>query len=107
MANIDLQELKETYLRDGFVYGVEILDAMEAAENRSVMERAEAKIGPLHYKTKVHTILGSPLQLATTPKALDIVEKLIGPDILVYNVTYIVKEAETSSHVSWHQDLTY
>ena len=107
MAIIDLQELKETYLRDGFVYGVEILDAMEAAEHRSVMERAEAKIGSLHYKTKAHTILRSPFQLATTPKVLDIVEKLIGPDVLVYNVTYIVKEAETSSHVSWHQDLTY
>lgn len=107
MASIDLQELKEAYLRDGFVSSVEILDSMEAAQHRSAMEQAESKIGPLHYKTKVHTILRSPLHLATMPKVLDIVEELIGSDIQLYNVTYIVKEAETLSHVSWHQDLTY
>jgi ectoine hydroxylase-related dioxygenase (phytanoyl-CoA dioxygenase family) len=107
MANIDLQDLKETYLRDGFVSAVAILNATEAAQHRAVMESAESKTGPLHYKTKVHTILRSPLHLATMPKVLDIVEELIGPDILLYNVTYIVKEPRSSSHVSWHQDLTY
>ena len=38
---------------------------------------------------------------------LDIVEKILGPNILLYNVTYIIKEPKTKSHVSWHQDLTY
>ena len=47
------------------------------------------------------------MQLATLPIVLDIVEGLIGPNILLYNATYIIKEAETPSHVSWHQDLTY
>jgi hypothetical protein len=107
MVGNDLQRLKEAYRRDGFVSGVEILTAAEAAEHRRALEWAESKIGPLHYKTKVHTILRSPLQLATTPTVLDIVERLIGPDVLLYNVTYIVKEADTPSHVSWHQDLTY
>ena len=55
----------------------------------------------------MHTILQSSLDLATLPRILDIVEDLIGPDILIYNVTYIVKEANTPSYVSWHQDLTY
>ena len=32
---------------------------------------------------------------------------MIGPNILLYNVTYIIKEAQAPSHVSWHQDLTY
>jgi len=35
------------------------------------------------------------------------VESLIGPDILLYSVAYIIKEPHTASHVSWHQDLTY
>ena len=38
---------------------------------------------------------------------VDIVEQLIGPDILLYSAAYIVKEAHSESHVSWHQDLTY
>jgi hypothetical protein len=107
IANIDLQSLKRRYERDGYVSSVDIIDADDAARHRLAMENAEAKIGSLHYKTKVHTILRSPLQLATMPRVLDIVERLIGPDILLYNVTYIVKEAGSKSHVSWHQDLTY
>ncbi len=102
-----LQAAAESYAKDGFLSPVGILTAEEAAYHRARMVEAEALIGPLHYRTKVHTILRSPLALATDPRVLDVVEALIGPDILVYNVTYIVKEAGSSSHVSWHQDLTY
>lgn len=107
MSNEGLQTLKSAYERDGFVSAVEILAADEAARHRRAMEDAEARIGPLHYRSKMHTILRSPLEVATMPAVLDIVEQFIGPDILLYNVTYIVKEAGTASHVSWHQDLTY
>ncbi|MEL0123213.1 MAG: phytanoyl-CoA dioxygenase family protein, partial [Paracoccaceae bacterium] len=49
----------------------------------------------------------SALELATLPSVLDLVEQMIGPNILLYNVTYIIKEPHAPSHVSWHQDLTY
>lgn len=107
MVEIDLQSLKQSYERDGYISGVDILSAENAAHHRKTMEDAEAKFGSLHYKTKVHTILRSPLELATLPRVLEIIEQLIGPNILLYNVTYIVKEAGSQSHVSWHQDLTY
>ncbi|MEE8504742.1 MAG: phytanoyl-CoA dioxygenase family protein [Kiloniellales bacterium] len=103
----NLHAAAELYARDGFLSPVDILTAEEAARHRACMEEVEAKIGPVHYKTKVHTILRSPLALATDPRVLDVVEALIGPDILIHNVTYIVKEAGSSSYVSWHQDLTY
>jgi len=99
--------IAEDYGRDGFLSPVDILTAGEAAEHRKYLEEAEAKIGPLHYKAKVHTILTSPLALATDARVLDVAEALIGPDILLYNVTYVIKEAGAPSHVSWHQDLTY
>ena len=47
------------------------------------------------------------MEICRHPDILDAVEQLIGPDILVYNVTYIIKEPNTATHVSWHQDLTY
>ena len=71
------------------------------------MERAEARLGPLHYRDKVHTVLRSAYELAIHPTLLDVVEQCIGSDILLYNATYIVKEPGSASHVSWHQDLTY
>ena len=107
MLDFNTQDCADSYARNGYVSGVPILTGAEAAEHRRRMEAAEAQIGSLHYKSKAHTVLTSPLELATHPRVLDLVEKLIGPDILLYNVTYIIKEPHAPSHVSWHQDLTY
>ncbi len=102
-----LENLRKSYECNGYVSPVRILDSVEAAKHRMASEDAEARVGPLHYKFKVHTILRSPLDLATHPAMLDVVEALIGPNILLYNVCYIIKESHTPAHVSWHQDLTY
>lgn len=103
----DATLLKNWYQRDGYISGVRILDAESAAIHREALQAAETKVGKLHYRPKVHTILRSPFALSTLPVVLDVVEQLIGPDILLYNATYIVKEAGSPSKVSWHQDLTY
>ena len=95
------------YNAQGYLSGIDIISADEVSEHRAQLEQAELQIGPMHYLAKVHTILSSPAKLASHPRILDVVEQLIGPDILIYNVTYIIKEADTKSHVSWHQDLTY
>lgn len=97
----------ERFRRDGFVSPVRIIGPGEAGDHRQRLERAEAAVGNLHYQAKVHTILRSPLELATHPRALDVVEALLGPNTLLWNVTYIIKEPGTPAHVSWHQDLTY
>jgi len=107
MSPEELAKLKAEYQRDGYVSGIPVLTEEEAASHRARLEEAEAKFGNMHYKSKIHTILTSPLELATMPSVLDMVEQCIGPDILLYNVTYIIKEANSSSHVSWHQDLTF
>jgi len=107
MQAINLKQLAQDYDRDGYVSGIRLLEDTEAKKHRNALESAEQTQGKLHYKAKIHTIFQSPFELATLPSALDIVEQLIGPDILLYNVTYIIKEAGAASHVSWHQDLTY
>jgi len=107
MTDTGLQQLRDTYQRDGFVSGVEILSESGALRHRTAMEAAEASFGPLHYEAKVHTFLRSPHELATLSNVLDVVERFIGPNILLYGATYIVKEPGSASFVSWHQDLTY
>ncbi len=96
----------EAYWRDGYAK-LRIIDADEAARHRAILEAAEAEQGALHYKAKLHTVMRSPFELATHPRVLDMVEALIGPDILLYDTTYVIKEPHTDAHVSWHQDLTY
>ena len=107
MAKLNLEQIKSDYERDGYASGIEFLTEEEALHHRQKLETAETSFGNMHYKSKIHTLLTSPLELATMPSVLDVVEQLIGPDILLYNVTYIIKEPQTASHVSWHQDLTY
>lgn len=107
MTEIDIGRIKHDYERDGYVSGVPLLSPQEAASHRKRLEDAESVFSNMHYKSKIHTLLTSPLELATLPRVLDIVETMIGPDILLFNATYIIKEPHSPSHVSWHQDLTY
>ncbi len=99
--------VSKRYQEDGFVSPVKLFDAGATALHRKQMEAVETNFGPLHYKSKMHTLLNFAAEAATDPVVLDIVEQLIGPDILLFDVTYIIKEANSPSHVSWHQDLTY
>ncbi len=102
-----LHARRARFERDGYLAPVPILDASEAALHRARLEAAEASFGPLHYQAKVYTILRSPLELATHPRVLDTVTALLGPDVLLWNATYIIKEPGDAAHVSWHQDLAY
>ena len=45
--------------------------------------------------------------LFTSDAVLDVVEDLIGPNILHYQCGVWIKEPEAGSYVSWHQDCTY
>ena len=105
MYDLDISYKK--YRKDGFVYPIPVIDFKNATQCRIKLEEVEKKIGKLHYKSKVHTILAWVYELATHHNILDLVEKILGPNILLHNATFIIKEANTPSHVSWHQDLTY
>lgn len=105
--DLDLTKIASDYWENGVVSPVPLLTCEEALDHRRRLESVEADLGSLHYIDKVHTALTSPLELATHPAVLDVVESLIGPDILLYNSTYIIKEPNTETFVAWHQDLTY
>jgi len=100
--------LVDRYWQEGFIDGIEVLSAEEVKIHRAHLENAERDLGhSLHYMSRVHTVLRSPYELATHPALVDLVEKIIGPDVLLYNVTYIIKEPHTNNFASFHQDLTY
>ena len=42
-----------------------------------------------------------------SPRVLDPVEDVIGPDIMVWSTDWWLKEANSPSYVSWHQDSQY
>ena len=83
---------RERFARDGFLSPIRILDETAALAHRRRMERAERSFGDLHYQGKVYTILRSPMELATHPRVLEVVSALIGPNVLLWNGTYIVSQ---------------
>ncbi|MDP7557838.1 MAG: hypothetical protein QF687_08180, partial [Nitrospinaceae bacterium] len=94
----DLELFYKKYQKDGFVFPIQVIDLKNAKQCRIKLEDVEKKIGTLHYKAKVHTILTWVYKLATHNNILDLVEKILGPNILLHNATFIIKEANTPSH---------
>ena len=98
---------QEQYRRDGFFFPLRILSAAEAADHREQLENMEAKHGLMHYRTKPYLLMKSAAEIGKNPLLLDAVESLLGPDILLWDGAYVIKEPSNKKYISWHQDLTY
>jgi len=61
----------------------------------------------MHYLIKPYLVFKSAAEIARHPALLDAVEGVLGPNILLWDSAYIVKEDRDPRYVSWHQDLTY
>jgi ectoine hydroxylase-related dioxygenase (phytanoyl-CoA dioxygenase family) len=97
----------ESYRTDGFLFPVRVSEPQGASRWRGELEELERSHGTLHYLPKAHLVLPLADRLARDSAVLDAVESLLGPDILLWDSTFIIKEPGSGKKVSWHQDLTY
>jgi non-heme Fe2+,alpha-ketoglutarate-dependent halogenase len=103
----------EGYRRDGFLGAQPALTPAETAHYRNALGAFETTLGapltaqPPMYSRKLHIRFPWAAELVRHPAILDVVEDLIGPDILIYNATFFIKEAHTNGITAWHQDSTY
>ena len=103
----NLQSLKSQFKEDGFFSPLCLIDKSTALSYREILETVEQKTGSLNYRYKIHTVVEMAYKLATNKELLDSVEALLGPNILLYNTSFVIKEPHSKAHISWHQDLTY
>ena len=54
-----------------------------------------------------YLILPWAAKLAHDPRILDVVEDLLGPNLLIYTSTFFIKEPHSPTSAAWHQDSTY
>jgi len=97
----------ERYRSDGCLHPVRLMGSGEMAEHRRRLERAEVRHGTMHYRVKPYLLLTSAAEIGRLPVLLDAVEDILGPDILMWDSAYVIKEPGDKRFVSWHQDLTY
>jgi hypothetical protein len=101
------QQQVECYRQDGFLWPVRALSEAEALSCRRELEAVEAAEGPQHYLVKPHILLRVAARLIRLPAIVDALEDLLGPDLVLFDSAFVIKEPGDGKRVSWHQDLTY
>ncbi|MEM8653231.1 MAG: phytanoyl-CoA dioxygenase family protein [Pseudomonadota bacterium] len=105
----------DQYWRNGFLFPLPALSIEAATSARAELEAIEAQYlsadlpRPLNTYKRVnaHVVMPMAARIALDPHVLDVIECILGPDILIYSTEFFIKEPDTTQIVSMHQDLTY
>ncbi len=108
-------EQSAQYWEDGYLFPLTVFTGAETAALRAEFEQIErdwldADLPlPLNTYKRVNSHLVMPLaaRVAMDPRILDLVEGVLGPDIMIWSAEFFVKEPRTAHTVGMHQDLTY
>jgi len=110
MARVLTREQIDSYERDGFLFPLAALSPAEVEYFRSCHDELDRRLGgrsTAQQKGDAHLYFKWACDLATHPTVLDIVEDIIGPNILIHSSTIFTKYAQDEKFVSWHQDSHY
>lgn len=104
--------LKQAYNQDGFLTSIDVVTPSRIAaysQNCSdfIKEYSAHPNYPEWKYGKTEIILRWVAELAAEKTLLDVVEELIGPDILLWNAFLPVKSPHSAGNFGWHQDATY
>ena len=103
------------YWSQGYLFPVPVVSAREALHWRQEFEALESKWLdnglplPLNTYKRVNSnvVMEMSARISADPRILDVIEGILGPNILVYGAEYFIKEPRSPQIVSMHQDLTY
>ncbi len=121
IPNLDLPDgkltpaLQQQYWEDGYLFPLPALSGADALAYRAEIEGIERDWldnglpQPLNTYKRInaHIVMPMVAQIATHPAILDVIEGILGPDIMVFSGEFFIKEPQTRHIVSMHQDLTY
>lgn len=103
------------YRADGFLVPQfrlpgELLHRLQVATGQLIADRPELIdhpiIGPHLPGGGMHGLYADRafLDVATAPGVLDVIEQLVGPDLILWNALLFYKRAEAGPSVPWHRD---
>ncbi len=100
----------EHYRSEGWLSPLDVLTEAEVDNARAELEAFEASHGPLSdrgERSRAYLPFAWVDAIMRNPRLVDMVEDLIGPNILCWNAIFWIKEPGAGSFVGWHQDVTY
>ena len=109
-------ELVEAYRNDGYLFPVPVFDADEASDLRAGFEAFEARWSdrddfprPFAQYLRDGMQVISPVadRIARHPAVLDVIESILGPDLMVWTCELLAKEPHSPKMLTMHQDLNY
>ena len=109
MTGLSAEEIR-SYYDKGYISPINILTEKEATSFHEELQSIEARYGPNLAglgRNNTHQVIPFIDQLAHHSKILDVVQSIIGPNILVAGTTLFIKEPEQAGFISWHQDAKY
>ncbi len=98
------------YQQKGYLTPIDIFTEDEAGALYDTFRQLENDHGEAlrgYGRNNAHQVLPLFDQIAHHPSILDVIESLIGPNILVAGTTLFIKEPEQPGFISWHQDARY
>ena len=99
----------EDYRRDGFIFPISVLSPEEINRFRNSFEsliETTRDYSPKRFD-RLHQFFDWAYQVVTNEKLLDVVEAILGDDILVYGTLVLAKKPHDLRYASWHQDSFY
>jgi hypothetical protein len=106
-----LTDTQVTHFREqGWLAPMRAMDAEHAADCAARIAAYETKMGESanrSLKIKGHLAMPWVVELGRNPAILDVLEDLMGPDILLFGASIFAKGGKDRAYVSWHQDSAY
>lgn len=113
MAKLLSPRQTASYRANGFLFPLDALDGDAVSHYRECLRQTEAKLGgslmaiDRKYRGNLHFLVRWVDELIRHPRIVDVIEDLLGPDILLYTSRFFIKEPRSAEIAAWHQDSTY
>tara|TARA_B100000315_G_C14474051_1_gene539744 strand:- start:17 stop:829 length:813 start_codon:yes stop_codon:yes gene_type:complete len=107
-----MESIATNFNRDGFVAPIQILSENKIANYRKLLyttliEKLEDPEVSDKYVWQLHLLEPWLSRLVCEKQIVNAVQEILGPNILAWNSTFIIKHPFDQSYTSWHQDRTF
>jgi non-heme Fe2+,alpha-ketoglutarate-dependent halogenase len=111
--NVLTAEQIEFYNREGYLRPFDVFNPAEVERNRAYFDYLLASLKVLNDGRDSYAISSHQhrcqgiYEMATNPRILDLVEDIIGPNIIAWSSHFFCKLPHDPKAVPWHQDASY